>query len=364
MSDPSPARGAPHHSSRDRAARVSREPATRVPPRLLPKIPLPLLAGGAVVILVLIGAAWFFSHGISLLPAGSPGNSTTPAGEQSAGIPPVDGKCSGGLLLCSGSCVDVKTDQNNCGGCGFEVPYGETCINGKFSGTVLPKTTTIPGGSGNSSGTTSASQGSCPSGQTFCSGICRNFLTDAAHCGACGNACPSGQNCQNGQCVPPATAITTAIPATLVVDLMCSGRETACGNACVDVFTDKKNCGVCGRACGDQEVCMDARCGPACAGNGTTLCNDQCIDLDTDVDNCGACGTECETFLPNAKGSLCSGGKCIISGCKTDYADCDKSIANGCEIALRTDANNCGSCGNKCASGQVCYNKKCTKPAT
>jgi len=372
MVDSSPARGAPHHSSREHAAqKVTAHAPPHKPPLKLPSVPLPVLAGGLVLILLLIGAVWFFgSSGFTIPGAVKNISSDSPdsgSQQKSAGIPPLNGKCSEGLSLCSGSCVDFRTDPDNCGGCGFSVPFGETCINGKFSGTVLPKTTVTSLKSGNTSATAAGTQGSCPSGQTFCSGTCRNLLTDAASCGSCGHACIAGQNCQNGQCVPVPTATataTTSIPATLVVDLLCSGRETACGNACVDVFTDKKNCGVCGRACRDQDICMDGRCGPACAGNGTTLCNDLCIDLDTDIDNCGACGTECKTLLPNAKGSVCSGGECTLSGCKTDYADCDKSFSNGCEIYLKNDANNCGSCGKKCPSGQVCYNKKCTKPAT
>jgi hypothetical protein len=80
------------------------------------------------------------------------------------------------------------------------------------------------------------------------------------------------------------------------------------------------------------------------------------------MNNCGTCGTECKTFLPHATGSLCSEGQCIISQCDTDYADCNKNIADGCEVDLRLDAGNCGACGVKCDTGQVCYNKKCSVP--
>jgi hypothetical protein len=107
---------------------------------------------------------------------------------------------------------------------------------------------------------------------------------------------------------------------------------------------------------------VNAQCGPACAVSGTTLCGDTCVDLNTDMLNCGACGTECKTFLPNAKGSLCTNGQCVISQCKTDYGDCNKGLSDGCEINLNIDANNCGTCGNKCPSGQVCYGKKCSIP--
>jgi len=320
-------------------------------------IPRPVLVIGLIGILLIIGVAFFLILSGPPIPAGTQNNTTT---SPAPTVKPVNGQCSEGMTLCSGACVNIRTDPDNCGGCGFSAPYGETCINGKFSSSLVSKNKTI-------TATTAGTQVSCPTGQTFCSGTCRNILTDTAHCGSCGTSCPSTQVCQGGRCViagTAATVISTTVPATLVVDLMCSGRETACGNSCVNLFTDKKNCGVCGRACGSEQICVNARCGPACTDSGTTLCNDKCVDLDTDMENCGACGKECETFLPNAKGSLCTYGKCEISGCKTDYADCDKNAANGCEVYLRTSANNCGSCGKTCPSGQVCYNMKCTKPAT
>jgi hypothetical protein len=343
----------PHVSSSGHSAEITPRRGTRLSPVLVP--------GLVAAILIIAAAAFFITSGVPL----SSGNKTGTNESPGSGTPPVNGQCSAGMSLCSGTCVNVKTDPDNCGACGFSVPYGDTCENGQFSSSIKKNT---GGTSSSSSGSaTTTTQGSCISGRTSCDGTCRDLRSEAANCGSCGNVCPSGQNCQDGRCVlpvPSAPVVTTTAIVTITPELSCSSGELACGSSCVNVFTDKKNCGVCGRACGSQDICLNARCGPACTDSGTTLCGDTCVDLDTDAKNCGACGSECKTFLPNAKGSECSDGKCVISQCKTDYGDCDKNLANGCEVNLMINTANCGSCGNACSQGQVCYNKKCSAPVT
>ncbi len=46
--------------------------------------------------------------------------------------------------------------------------------------------------------------------------------------------------------------------------------------------------------------------------------------------------------------------------CSYPSADCNKN--GGCETNLNTDTNNCGSCGNKCASGGSCESGTCKAP--
>src|SRR5262249_20817123 len=45
--------------------------------------------------------------------------------------------------------------------------------------------------------------------------------------------------------------------------------------------------------------------------------------------------------------------------CNTGFADCDHSSANGCEVNLSIDPNNCGGCGVVCGAGQVCSGGVC-----
>src|SRR5215203_5414934 len=42
----------------------------------------------------------------------------------------------------------------------------------------------------------------CPSGQTDCSGACVDLNTDRSNCGKCGNQCPEGVGCEAGSCPP------------------------------------------------------------------------------------------------------------------------------------------------------------------
>jgi len=345
-------------------------------------IPRSALVIGLIGIFLIIGVAAFFVLTGSPGPAGAQNNTSAGPGPV---VRPINNQCSEGMTLCRGNCVNLLTDSNNCGGCGFSVPFGETCIQGKFSGSLgrdtnsssptpatttpsHPTGTTITGSPVTPPDTTpvtpAATQTSCRSGLTLCGGYCKDLQTDSRNCGSCWFVCPTGESCQNAWCLEAGKGSNTGSSGAVPDGVSCETGQTLCSNSCVDLFTNRKNCGVCGRSCGTTEICVNARCGPACTGSGTTLCNDKCVDLDTDMENCGTCGTECETFLPNAKGSLCSSGECKISGCKTDYADCDKNVANGCEVYLRNSAANCGSCGKTCLSGQVCYNMKCSKPAT
>lgn len=332
---------------------------------------------GIIAVILVIAIAVFIAFSGHLLPAGTPSNTS---GLRDSGTGPATGQCPANMTRCSGTCVDLRTDAENCGGCGFSVPYGETCIQGKFSGSkggsaggspTAPKATSAPATAGTTvrvsaatTATVAAIQTSCRSGLTLCSGTCRDLTTDSRNCGSCWYVCPAGTSCQNSWCLEGAKGSNTNDSGVLPAGSPCTGRETLCGNTCANLLTDKNHCGVCSRACGSQEICVNARCGPACLKSGTTLCGDDCVDLSTNMSDCGSCGNACRTFLPNALGSECAGGKCVVSGCESGYKDCDGSIGNGCEANIRTDVNNCGSCGTKCPSGQICYNRVCKAPAT
>jgi hypothetical protein len=74
---------------------------------------------------------------------------------------------------CSDSCVDTKTDHDNCGMCGNGCMMTEDCTESMC----------------------------CPMGNKVCNAMCTDTTSDAKNCGMCGNACPMNTpSCVNSMC--------------------------------------------------------------------------------------------------------------------------------------------------------------------
>ncbi|MBL8682396.1 MAG: hypothetical protein JNK05_24735 [Myxococcales bacterium] len=210
--------------------------------------------------------------------------------------------CGAGLTDCMGTCRDLQSDRGNCGACGTMCPAGQACSMGMCAPT-------------------------CAMGQTDCMGTCRDLTSDNLNCGACGRACPSGQACSMGMCAST-----------------CAMGQTDCMGTCRDLTSDRANCGACGRACAAGQVCSASACVASC-GMGLTNCSGSCADTNTSPSNCGACGTACAT-APNAS-PVCVGGGCDFV-CRAGFRDCNSVAMDGCELDVRADVNNCGRCGGAC----------------
>ena len=129
---------------------------------------------------------------------------------------------------------------------------------------------------------------------------------------------------------------------------VCTGRQIACGDSCVDPELDAQHCGGCGHACEVGQVCSAAVCADDCIA-GTTDCSGRCVETQEDPNNCGTCGHSCG-------GGVCSAGACQ-STCGVGEA-CD-----GRCVDTQTDPANCGACGTTCARGQLCEAGACTTSA-
>ncbi len=85
-----------------------------------------------------------------------------------------------------------------------------------------------------------------------------------------------------------------------------------CGDTCLDIQSDAANCGACGNACGAGEACRSRTCqapGQYCNGEGTsgTLCGGQCVFTESNLDHCGGCDKPCaaESYCGETGGGIC-----------------------------------------------------------
>ena len=207
----------------------------------------------------------------------------------------------------------------------------------------------------------------CGSAMVCCAGTCVDTNSDAYHCGKCWNQCSNHEVCDSGSCKSPSAK--TCSPA-------CDSNRRCCGETCIDVLTDPKNCGICGVACPDGIACVDGKCdvkptcqcsdGKVCDENGDCVvkcgsslcrpdescCGNTCTTLDT-VKHCGSCDNACQGNAPFCQYGACA-DKCSPQTCEAQSAQCG-TVNDGCGNAL-----DCGSC----ADGKVCTSNQCVDACT
>ena len=169
----------------------------------------------------------------------------------------------------------------------------------------------------------------CPEAHMLiCEDGCQSYLTDPLNCGGCGHACSEGEVCDEGACTP-----------------VCPGNELICGDQCVDLESDPENCGACGNVCPENTRCKKGECIEPCTG-GWVPCGETCVDLGSDRDNCGACGNVFSGV------SSCIEGECV--GCTGGWVACGEVC-----VDLESDRDNCGACGNVCSPESTCLEGTC-----
>ena len=89
-----------------------------------------------------------------------------------------------------------------------------------------------------------------------------------------------------------------------------------------------------------------AVCAPGAADCNNNLADGCEVRIDSDPRNCGGCGVVC--MVPAHVIATCAMGVCGQAGCEQHFVDCNKNLADGCEVRTDVDIDNCGGCGLVC----------------
>lgn len=134
----------------------------------------------------------------------------------------------------------------------------------------------------------------CADEARICSGTACGPCTTAAQCGA-GRTCDTNVS-------PAACAKPCAKDADCGAGSYCAGSSVC--NACG--LADAAHCGTASSAAGCSQ-CSGARavCAAGACGCPNTVCGQTCVDVSSDPKNCGQCGKVCPASAPGCKNDVC-----------------------------------------------------------
>jgi hypothetical protein len=142
---------------------------------------------------------------------------TTPAFQRVTTPIPRLSSCTADQTNCNGVCVNLNTDNGNCGNCGNACPSGNPCTYGKCCASLVGD----PKNCGGNSCFVASSNIYAPCGEENCQAVCLeinpwdadcglttgahhvNVYSDVNNCGGCGFKCNAGEICDHMKCKIP-----------------------------------------------------------------------------------------------------------------------------------------------------------------
>jgi hypothetical protein len=203
--------------------------------------------------------------------------------------------CRPGLTNCGGTCVDLRTDDRNCGECSAACDDGVSCCEGQCS--VSPD-----------------------DGTACCNGEFANTTESDDHCGGCGQACPAGTHCCNSRCRDLQS--DRRYCATCYTSCAAGGGQCEAGVCHCHAKYDCGSANRCGRppgfACRVDADCCSGFCE---GGDRCSPCEGQFCDADSDC-----CGDfPCQRVEGDQQ---TDGGRC--GGCIATFDICDPAKNRCC----------------------------------
>ena len=228
----------------------------------------------------------------------------------------VGGDCANGYTNCSNSCVNLQTDQHNCGRCGHECTSGVACIQGMCGGVEEAGGAGWGGlgGDGNHYRDGSALGGDGSSDATgdhiveFDVVYPQGGSTSVDDGSVGGGNSTNGGSSSAGASAQQGGSTSGAVSGGGGADTGATDSSIIDASLCVPPYNDALHCGDCATVCPpDLLVCAPAEgtyaCRPMCDAP-LVNCFGSCVYLNSDPDNCGSCGVTCPS-------RACQDGICV-----------------------------------------------------